>query len=97
MATKERAFEILKKRYDIVEYQQDGKSIKCFKVANNRYVYPACMYGGTDNAFHNLVIVYSDSIPSMQRHDTEEGGQFFPEDYDSKEAMFDAMIEEIEA
>lgn len=38
----------------------------------------------------------SDSLDSLEKNDEDEGGQFFPEDFESKEAMFAAMLEEIE-
>lgn len=89
--------EIMKNRYDIVEFERDGQTNRCFKLDEDTYAIPAYMWGGKNNKFHCLVFCYANSPQDFSWYNQEEGGQYYPENYDSKEEMFNAMIKEIES
>lgn len=93
----EKFAKFLKSKYPVVELARGGKTIQYFKINESKFIRPAYMFGGTDNAFHNLVIIYSNSLDNLAKNDEDEGGQFFPEDFDSMESMFAAMLDEIES
>lgn len=88
--------QILEKKYPVLVVSVAEAEKKCFKLPNEDIIYPSFMFGGTDNAFHCLVVEYAGAPEEIQEYLEEEGGQFFPEDYESKEAMFAAMLKEIE-
>ena len=88
--------EKLKEKYSQLEIDVNGINTKVFRHNNGDVFSPGFMFGGTDNCFHCLVIKYAGDIEEFQQYLEEEGGQFFPEDYESKEEMFKAMLDEIE-
>ena len=89
--------QILKKKYPALVVNVAGAEKECFKLPDGDIIYPSFMFGGTDNAFHCLVVEYAGTPEEIQDYLEEEGGQFFPEDYESKEKMFQAMLAEIES
>ncbi len=82
--------------FPAIKIDIDGNAKKCFQLDNGDLIYPAFMFGGKNNTFHCLVIEYAGDADELIRSEEEEGAQFFPEDYESKEAMFEAMLKEIE-
>lgn len=89
--------EELEKRYQTVSIKTEHGLIECYISGKGEYFYPAFMFGGKDNQFHNLVIEYAEDEDEIRKAWEEEGALYFPEDYDSKESMFVAMLKEIES
>lgn len=72
----------------------DGKEIRrCFELPDGSICHPFIMIG--DN-FNNLAIEYSEDIERMKVYDTEDGDLYPPDDFESKEALFKAMLTEVE-
>ena len=89
--------EELKKKYQTVSIKTEHGTVECYVSAKGEYFYPAFMFGGKDNQFHNLVIEYAKSAEEIRKAWEEESNLYFPEDFESKESMFAAMLEEIES
>lgn len=87
---------LMEDRFPIIDVDVHGENKRCFRISNGDLIYPALMFGGKNNAFHCLVIEYAGNVGEIERYEEEEGRQFFPEDFESKEAMFTAMLKEIE-
>lgn len=87
----------LMSKFELTTIETEHGDIRCFIDNDGEYFYPAYMYGGANNEFHCLVVEYAGTEEEIKEGAEEEGGQYFPEDYDSKEAMFQAMLEEIES
>ena len=87
---------LMEDRFSIIDVDVNGKKKRCFQAGNGDLIYPAFMFGGKNNIFHCLVIEYAGNVGEIERYEEEEGRQFFPEDFETKEAMFQAMLDEIE-
>ena len=96
----EELFAFVKTRYEPVDtIERNGSKREVFYDGKELYFYPGYMYtkpkGDTaDSRF--FVIEYGETIEELRDDLGDEGGQFFPEDYESKEAMFEAILKEIE-
>lgn len=89
--------EELEKKYQAVSIETEHGTVKCYVSGRGEYFYPAFMFGGKDNQFHNLVIEYAKSAEEIIKAWEEEGKLYFPDDFESKESMFATMLEEIES
>ncbi len=89
--------DLLSDRYDQVIVETEHGDVHCFIDPHGNYIYPAFMFGGVGDPFHFLVVEYAENEDEIKKAWEDEGGQFFPEDYESKEAMFQAMLDEIES
>lgn len=79
--------------------ERNGSKHDVFYDGKGLFFYPGYMYTkpqGETADVRFFVIEYGESIEELQDDLGDEGGQFFPEDYESKEAMFEAMLKEIE-
>lgn len=88
--------DVLYERYKSLIVDVHGKERVCFKNSHGVFFYPGYMLDDTDTGFHCLVIDYADTIEEIKKYWDEEGSQFFPEDYKSKDELFEAMLAEIE-
>lgn len=88
--------QILASKYEQRVVETEHGDVHCFIDPHGNYIYPAFMFGGVGDPFHFLVVEYAENEDEIKKAWEDEGGQFFPEDYESKEAMFEAMLKEIE-
>ena len=72
----------------------DGKEYRrCFELPDGYICHPFIMIG---DGFNNLAIEYSESIDRMRVYDSDDGDLYHPDDFESKESLFEAMLAEIE-
>lgn len=85
---------LLRQRYEsVIIERNNGEKVECFIAPDSLFFFPGYMLGGD---FHCLVIEYAENREEIQKYWEDEGGQFFPEDFESKEALFNAMLKEID-
>ena len=66
---------------------------RCFELPDGTICHPAVMIG---EKFDDLFIEYSENLDRMKVYDNDDGDLFPPDYFDSKEALFKAILSEIE-
>lgn len=90
---KEEISDILAKKYKQIIIN-DGKEVRrCFELPDGTICHPAVMIG---EKFDDLFIEYSENLERMKVYDSDDGDLFPPDAFESKEALFEAILSEIE-
>ena len=90
---KEEISDILAKKYRQIIISDHIEVRRCFELPDGTICHPAVMIG---EKFDDLVIEYSEDLDRMKVYDSDDGYLYPPDAFESKEALFDAILSEIE-
>ena len=90
---KEEISDILAKKYKQIVISDHIEVRRCFELPDGTICHPAVMIG---EKFDDLFIEYSENLDRMKVYDNDDGDLFPPDYFDSKEALFKAILSEIE-